>query len=571
MPNPLFKNFSLERLSEVFGYIKAELDKKVTVVNGKGLSTNDYTTTEKNKLSGIASGAEVNVQSNWNESSSSSDAYILNKPTKLSQFTNDAGYTTNIGTVTQVKVGSTAYNPSSGVVSLPAYPTTLPASDVYTWAKASTKPSYSWSEISSKVLDGVNTSDNTFIFAPKSGGWGEYSGSTQTGAIKIAIPQRRSATMIRFFVDIYTYDGASATTYLISGYSYTDGKWYNYGAKAMSNAANSMIRSVRFGEDSTKSCVWIGETNSKWAYLKVRIRDVMVGHSGFDATNFLTGWAVSIVTSFDTVTSTVTDTSNWNISISGNCSGSSGSCTGNAASATKATQDGDGNTISSTYLKKSGGAMTGTLTTKALEASGTVNIGTASAPYNVVHANYVSAHDGGLESGKVGSSSVNSVVGHLYLYPDANKNSYYIDIRPERGTLSFIPSIYIPLKQGTIALTKDIPSQAETTRRSKTTMSAKGAWTAISYSSDLPSSYGHAIILIYYTISGITCLMNEIRVTKAEWEACASPNIMMPFVSSPPNDAYGVYLQYVSTSQFKYYVGSGLQGDWSVTIKTTVI
>lgn len=31
------------------------------------------------------------------------------------------------GTVTQVKIGSTAYNPSSGIVSLPAYPTSLPA------------------------------------------------------------------------------------------------------------------------------------------------------------------------------------------------------------------------------------------------------------------------------------------------------------------------------------------------------------------------------------------------------------------------------------------------------------
>ena len=44
-------------------------------------------------------------------------------PTKVSQLTNDSGYTTNTGTVTQVKVGSSAYNPSSGVVSLPAYPT----------------------------------------------------------------------------------------------------------------------------------------------------------------------------------------------------------------------------------------------------------------------------------------------------------------------------------------------------------------------------------------------------------------------------------------------------------------
>lgn len=42
---------------------------------------NNFTTTLKNKLDGIASGAEVNVQANWNETNSSSDAYILNKPT----------------------------------------------------------------------------------------------------------------------------------------------------------------------------------------------------------------------------------------------------------------------------------------------------------------------------------------------------------------------------------------------------------------------------------------------------------------------------------------------------------
>ena len=40
--------------------LQSEVDTKVTAVSGKGLSTNDYTTTEKNKLSGIASGAQVN-------------------------------------------------------------------------------------------------------------------------------------------------------------------------------------------------------------------------------------------------------------------------------------------------------------------------------------------------------------------------------------------------------------------------------------------------------------------------------------------------------------------------------
>ena len=65
--------------------------------SGKGLSTNDYTTAEKNKLNGIAAGAEVNVQSNWAETDSSEDSYIKNKPTipsKTSQLQNDSGFIT---------------------------------------------------------------------------------------------------------------------------------------------------------------------------------------------------------------------------------------------------------------------------------------------------------------------------------------------------------------------------------------------------------------------------------------------------------------------------------------------
>ena len=60
--------------------------------------------------------------------------------------------TNNIGTVTQVKVGTTAYNPLSGVVSLPAYPTTLPASDVSSWAKEETKPTYTAAEVGAQEI-----------------------------------------------------------------------------------------------------------------------------------------------------------------------------------------------------------------------------------------------------------------------------------------------------------------------------------------------------------------------------------------------------------------------------------
>lgn len=53
-------------------------DSKVDKVTGKGLSTNDYTTSEKNKLAAIAAGADVSVNADWN--ASSGKAQILNKP-----------------------------------------------------------------------------------------------------------------------------------------------------------------------------------------------------------------------------------------------------------------------------------------------------------------------------------------------------------------------------------------------------------------------------------------------------------------------------------------------------------
>ena len=84
--------------------IKNLFSGKVDKEAGKGLSTNDYTTAEKNKLAGISSGAEANVQSNWNESSTTSDAYIQNKPTKLSQFTNDGNGTSGSSFATKTYV-----------------------------------------------------------------------------------------------------------------------------------------------------------------------------------------------------------------------------------------------------------------------------------------------------------------------------------------------------------------------------------------------------------------------------------------------------------------------------------
>lgn len=72
-------------------------EKFVAKETGKGLSTNDFTTELKNKLDGIAEGAQVNVKPDWSAGAGTASE-ILNKPTipsKTSDLTNDSGYITS--------------------------------------------------------------------------------------------------------------------------------------------------------------------------------------------------------------------------------------------------------------------------------------------------------------------------------------------------------------------------------------------------------------------------------------------------------------------------------------------
>jgi hypothetical protein len=67
------------------------LDTKVDKIEGKGLSTNDFTDVLKDKLDGIQEGAEVNVNADWN--ATSGDAQILNKPTTIAGYGITDAYT----------------------------------------------------------------------------------------------------------------------------------------------------------------------------------------------------------------------------------------------------------------------------------------------------------------------------------------------------------------------------------------------------------------------------------------------------------------------------------------------
>ena len=83
-------------LTLLISKIKTALGGKVDVESGKGLSTNDYTSEEKSKLSGIASGAQANViesaKVNGTKVEPSSKAVDISVPTKVSQLANDSGF-----------------------------------------------------------------------------------------------------------------------------------------------------------------------------------------------------------------------------------------------------------------------------------------------------------------------------------------------------------------------------------------------------------------------------------------------------------------------------------------------
>lgn len=97
---------------------KAELGNKVDKVSGKGLSTNDYTTEEKQKLAGLNNytlptasneilggikvgagltidGSGILSATGGGEADSVQWDNVIGKPTKLSQFTNDSKFQTD--------------------------------------------------------------------------------------------------------------------------------------------------------------------------------------------------------------------------------------------------------------------------------------------------------------------------------------------------------------------------------------------------------------------------------------------------------------------------------------------
>lgn len=99
--------------------VTTALANKVDKETGKGLSTNDYTTAEKTKLAGIESEAEVNiietVKVNGTALTPTSKAVDVTVPTKTSDITNDSDYQTGTNVDTKISTHNSSNSAHSDI------------------------------------------------------------------------------------------------------------------------------------------------------------------------------------------------------------------------------------------------------------------------------------------------------------------------------------------------------------------------------------------------------------------------------------------------------------------------
>lgn len=153
------------------GYFKTKedelIDKKVDKETGKGLSTNDYTTDEKNKLDGIATGADVStitgIQVNGTTQSPVNKIVNITVPTDNKDLNNGAGYQTdaNVKTTVEAYGYQTAANVQSKIESYGYQTASQVNSAIQSAAASYLKNDY-------QVVDALpETGDKSYIYLVK--------------------------------------------------------------------------------------------------------------------------------------------------------------------------------------------------------------------------------------------------------------------------------------------------------------------------------------------------------------------------------------------------------------------
>lgn len=149
--------------------------------------------------------------------------------------------------------------------------------------------------LSSGSAMGVSENGITQIYAPEGGSFVK-NGTEVKGAIKVKLPVLYSNTMLRFRVEVFNYLTDKSFTATLAGYNHANtANWHNCSAQILTSSLDN-AHNVYFGDDGTNAIVWIGEPDSEWKYLKVRISEVQATHANIDISTWNKGWEIDLDT-----------------------------------------------------------------------------------------------------------------------------------------------------------------------------------------------------------------------------------------------------------------------------------
>lgn len=308
-------------------------------VDGINTNLNTSINTINEKLATIEDNAELNVQSDWNVTDTTSDAYILNKPTALSQFTNDSEFITNtVNNLTNYYLKTETYTKEevnsiiSGISTFNAeIVTTLPTENIstttiYLIAKIDTEESdyydeymyisNNWEMIGSTKVDlsGIDLSnkvDKSITTTLDSGSKVSafYSVDSTTGATKITnvvgetdIPDDITGNTAVTGSAI-RMDTESAN---ISYININNGNIYNSGISSTADGVQSMVMKQSSDGSISQNAVMLGEdqlilqlyrpsaNGTNAANIVLNDSSIQIGHQITDSKNNTTASTISL-------------------------------------------------------------------------------------------------------------------------------------------------------------------------------------------------------------------------------------------------------------------------------------
>jgi hypothetical protein len=140
---------------------------------------------------------------------------------------------------------------------------------------------------------------------PAGGAYNYRTNGVITGAIKLTFPVSYSSTFYDIEVHLGEPKKSKSLVINVGGFAeFSASNWDNVFASIASG--DNSDYTVRFGNDGTNLCIWIGELDSEWENLQCAITNVYATYNNASSA-LAEGWNIALVSAFDTVQATKTN------------------------------------------------------------------------------------------------------------------------------------------------------------------------------------------------------------------------------------------------------------------------